>query len=230
MIRLREKLQALPVAGPALAQFWNSVRSRQFNSANYWDERYRAGGNSGDGSYGDLARFKADVLNHFVEIHGIRSVIEFGCGDGNQLRLAQYPKYCGIDISAKAIETCRSLFREDSSKTFLPAQSDQVISQQAELALSLDVIYHLVEDDVYESYMQRLFEAASRYVIIYSDNEDKPREVAHVRHRRFSAWIEQNRPDWQLNEHIPNKFPYQPKTQLGSWADFWIYSRATAQP
>jgi SAM-dependent methyltransferase len=224
MIRLREKLQSLPVAGPALAQFWNNVRARHFNSANYWDERYRRGGNSGDGSYGDLAQFKADVLNHFVATHDIRSVIEFGCGDGNQLRLAQYPKYCGIDISAKAIETCRGLFRQDSSKTFLVG-SDQVIPEQAELALSLDVIYHLVEDDVYHGYMQRLFESANRYVIIYSDNEDKPREVPHVRHRKFGSWIEQNRPDWRLRERILNKFPYQPKTQLGSWADFWIYDR-----
>jgi SAM-dependent methyltransferase len=229
MIRLREKLQSLPVAGPALAHLWSSVRGRQFNSTNYWDERYRAGGNSGDGSYGDLAQFKADVLNRFVDTHAIRSVIEFGCGDGNQLRLAQYPKYCGIDVSAKALETCRGLFLRDSSKNFLQAE-DQVVPEPAELALSLDVIYHLVEDNVYEKYMRRLFESASRYVIIYSDNEDKPREVPHVRHRKFSTWIEQNRPDWLLSERIPNKFPYQPKTQLGSWADFWIYTRTRSHP
>jgi hypothetical protein len=224
-MRFREKLQALPIAGPAIAQFWNNLRSAQFNSANYWDERYRAGGNSGAGSYGDLARFKADVLNDFVQTHGITSVVEFGCGDGNQLRLARYPEYCGIDVSAKAIEHCQKLFYADSAKTFLWRAGGQTIPPQAELALSLDVIYHLIEDEVYETYMRELFDAGKRYVIIYSDNEDKPREVIHVRHRKFSTWIDDNRPDWRLLERIPNRFPYQAKNQLGSWADFWIYSR-----
>ena len=35
-------------------------------SAAYWEERYRRGGNSGAGSYGKLAEFKAEVINDFV--------------------------------------------------------------------------------------------------------------------------------------------------------------------
>ena len=46
-------------------------------SAAYWDARYRAGGNSGAGSYGRLAAFKAEVLNEFVRRRGIRSIVEF---------------------------------------------------------------------------------------------------------------------------------------------------------
>jgi SAM-dependent methyltransferase len=228
MIRFRQKLQALPLAGPALAHLWESLRDRQFSSARYWDERYRAGGNSGDGSYGDLAQFKADVLNQFVKANDIQSVIEFGCGDGNQLRLAQYPRYCGIDVSARAIDTCRGLFSADSSKEFHLAGSVGP-AQQADLALSLDVIYHLVEDGVFHEYMNTLFNSSRRFVIIYSDNEEKPREVTHVRHRRFSAWIDANRRDWQLQERVPNKFPHQPEKQMGSWADFWIYRRTSAR-
>lgn len=36
--------------------------------------------------------------------------------------------------------------------------------EQAELALSLDVIYHLNEDEIYEEYMQQLFKAGIRYI------------------------------------------------------------------
>src|SRR5438270_10704846 len=61
------------------------------NSSSYWNRRYVAGGTSGAGSYGRLARFKADVLNAFVAESGIASVIEFGCGDGAQLALSNYP-------------------------------------------------------------------------------------------------------------------------------------------
>jgi len=34
-----------------------------FDSNKYWEERYAKGGNSGKGSYGKSAIFKADVIN-----------------------------------------------------------------------------------------------------------------------------------------------------------------------
>ena len=49
----------------------------------YWKRRYEVGGNSGSGSYGQFAEFKADVLNSVVAEHTVGSVIEFGCGYGN---------------------------------------------------------------------------------------------------------------------------------------------------
>jgi hypothetical protein len=62
-------------------------------SGKYWDNRYKKCGNSGAGSYGKLAEFKADILNKFISKNNIQSVIEFGCGDGNQLLLANYQCY-----------------------------------------------------------------------------------------------------------------------------------------
>jgi len=38
-----------------------------FNSSEYWDNRYKNGGNSGQGSYNALAKFKASVINDFIE-------------------------------------------------------------------------------------------------------------------------------------------------------------------
>ena len=38
------------------------------NSSKYWERRYEQGDNSGSGSYNHLARFKADILNKFVEV------------------------------------------------------------------------------------------------------------------------------------------------------------------
>lgn len=35
------------------------------NSREYWEERYKSGRNSGARSYGRLAAFKADFINHF---------------------------------------------------------------------------------------------------------------------------------------------------------------------
>ena len=59
---------------------------REFKSSKYWNERYKHGGNSGDGSYGHLAEYKAEIINDFIEENQIHNIIEFGSGDGNQLK------------------------------------------------------------------------------------------------------------------------------------------------
>ena len=144
-------------------------RSRPFpGSHEYWEERYAAGGTSGRGSSGELASYKAKFLNEFVQERGITSVIEFGCGDGSQLSLTPYPKYIGLDVARTAIELCSNRFREDRRKSFFLYDPAAFVDRhdifRAELALSLDVIYHLTEDTVFESYMRHLFGAAEQFV------------------------------------------------------------------
>jgi SAM-dependent methyltransferase len=231
---LKSKVKSTPVVGVAAKSLWQITgplrfRLSAFQSSRYWDSRYAKGGNSGTGSYGDLAAFKARILNEFVARKNIKSIAELGCGDGNQLLLSQYPRYVGYDVSSNAIKRCKNLFSQDSSKRFVLLDGEYRGCGQAEVSLSLDVIYHLVEDDVYEQHMKMLFAAASRYVVIYSDNTESRRDWIHVRHRRFSDWIERHCPEWVLAEHIPNEFPWKPDAQMGSWADFWIYARKTAE-
>ncbi|MEE4660646.1 MAG: class I SAM-dependent methyltransferase [Halieaceae bacterium] len=195
------------------------------SSPQYWESRYQSKGNSGSGSYGKLAEFKAGVLNDFVSARSIQSVIEFGCGDGNQLALANYPNYIGIDVSHTAVDLCTERFAGDASKRFV--HSSDYGAERADLSLSLDVIFHLVEEQVFETYMADLFEAASRYVIVYSSNSDVDGKfLEHVRHRRFTDWVEANRTDFQLVEHIPNRFPYDDSDPDNtSFADFYIFER-----
>jgi len=198
-------------------------------SCRYWEDRYNAEGNSGVGSYGKFAAFKAEVINAFVATRGVQSIIEFGCGDGNQLMLARYPTYAGYDVSETAVRQCRRLFVGDATKTF--ALMSQYRGERADLALSLDVIYHLVEDRVFEDYMRTLVGAAHRYVIIYASNSDDNREYQgpHIKHRKFSTWLQRNALEWELLEHIPNRHPYRGDYTEGSFAEFFIYGRANAK-
>jgi hypothetical protein len=208
-------------------RFWK----RSFAGSNdYWVRRYRNGRNSGTGSYGRLAQFKARVLNEFVRAHHVQSVIEFGCGDGHQLSLADYPAYTGLDISPHALERCRRRFAHDTTRRFLTLADYN--GQTAELALSLDVVYHLVEDAVFEEYLRRLFAAATRFVVVYASNhgENPPGQGPHVRHRRFTDWVAAHEAEWQLLEHIPNEYPYAPGEPETSFADFYIFRRATVVP
>jgi hypothetical protein len=97
----------------------------------------------------------------------------------------------------------------------------------ADLTLSLDVIYHLVEDGVFAQYMQTLFGASNRYVIIYASDTDDNRDNAgtHVRHRKFTQWVQQNMPAWNLLEHVKNRYPYKGDYRKGSFADFFIFEK-----
>jgi hypothetical protein len=223
---IKKLIKSTPVIGPLLVQ---AKAQKVKSSADYWDQRYQSGGNSGPGSYNRLAEFKADVLNRFVADHNIASVIEFGCGDGSQLKLAHYPAYLGIDVSTKAVELCRTTFANDPSKRFLLSAALEP-GTTADLALSLDVIYHLTENTVYEAYMHRLFQSALRFVIIYSSNMDQPSEAKHVRHRRFIPWVERNQPHWVLHSTIKNAYPWDlAEPDQTSFADFYVFSpRQTA--
>jgi hypothetical protein len=198
-----------------------NFRSKFRSAADYWEKRYRNNGNSGTGSYGALAAYKASVLNCFIKENKIQSVIEFGCGDGNQLQQLQMPAYIGLDVSVTAIEKCISLFRNDASKSFFiyngKCFADNSGIFKAELALSLDVIYHLLEDEVFESYMHHLFSAGDKFVVIYAWNLDGKKNM-HVRYRKFTTWIETNIKDWALQSVIENKDP-QPA------CDFFIYKK-----
>lgn len=204
-----------------LKQAWLGITKR--SSADYWERRYRAGLTSGSGSYGALAEYKAGFLNEFVAAHAIRTVMEFGCGDGNQLSLARYPQYLGLDVSRSAIAACAGRFSGDPGKSFLwydPAHAfDADRFLRAELTLSLDVIYHLLEDDVYRAYLRSLFRSADRYVVVYSSDRDETSGSPHVRHHRFTADVARLYPEFRLVRHVEN--PHRSET----FADFFVFER-----
>ena len=226
---MKKMIKQIPVLGDVAARVYWALRSHRRDpepfpgTAAYWEKRYASGGNSGVGSYDRFAEFKAEVLNGFVARHRVRSVIEFGCGDGNQLGLARYPEYLGFDISRTAIARCQEMFASDRSKSF--RMMSDYRGERADLALSLDVIYHLVEGDLFEGYMRTLFAAAERYVIVYASDTDDNRgyEGTYIKHRTFTRWIKQSLPAWRLIEHLPNRYPYRGDYRTGSFADFFIY-------
>lgn len=221
----RRFLRSIPIAGDILVKINNWLTAKSFDtSSRYWEDRYRSGGNSGPGSYGRLAMFKAQVIRDLVESLKIRSVAEFGCGDGNQLTLADYPSYVGYDVSDTVLDQCRRKFGNSPHFDFRNVSAYS--GEQYDLSMSLDVIFHLVEDSVFEEYMARLFNAAGRYVLIYaSDFDDSGEFGAHVRNRDFKPWIAKNRPDFRLERHIPNAFPFNGDHEQTSFCDFFLYQR-----
>lgn len=183
----------------------------------FWEKRYADGGNSGSGSYGELAVFKANVINHLISNNSLNSIIELGSGDGNQLSYFNIDNYIGIDISPTVIELCREKFKSDKSKSFF-TYSEYNHTGNVDLTLSLDVIYHILDDVEYKKYMFNLFSFSNKYVVIYSNNY-RENIINHMYSKYFTKDVSDWFPNWTLDNMIKQKYPSK------SSADFFIYKK-----
>jgi tetratricopeptide (TPR) repeat protein len=210
-----------------------SFKLKLGDSISYWENRYKKGGNSGAGSFNDLAKYKARVLNDLVARENINTIIDFGCGDGNQLRLAKYPNYMGLDVSRTAIMKCHEGFKNDSTKSFYLYDPLSFFNNNkfftADLTMSVDVLYHLIEDEIYLKYLNDLFACANKIVAIYSWNfsDSEDRFALHIRPRTFTKDIDKYIKGWRLKEKLDNPYPVEKYgTKDGSYSDFYIYCKA----
>lgn len=180
-----------------------------YTPGRYWEKRYRQGRSSGAGSEGAQAAAKAAHVNDVIARYEVTSMIDWGCGDGTVLAdITTDIAYLGVDVSPTIVDKCR---REHPDRLFtLPEHADE---STAELALSMDVLFHFPNDDDYQVYVARLFASATRYVLIYSTNYGPNRTAEHVLRRRFTPDIHCWFPQWELIEQ-----PEQPHP-----AGFYLY-------
>lgn len=226
--------QKTPSKTNEVASFYHRSRSHKklFDTEGYWEKRYSEGGNSGSGSRGRLAQFEADFLSEFVDTFGVKSVIEFGCGDGYIAAMASFPKYLGLDISQSVIDTCNQRFAGDETKKFDVYDSESFLEKgdKAELALSLDVIFHLSNESDYESHLRDLFKSAEKYVIIYSNSTsfDQSGFDSSQNYMKFRNFLNDSNQfdEWSLVGSLPNRYPFSVQNPSNtSVSDFFIFSK-----
>lgn len=215
----------LPVVdenGLLLYEYIREIDNERFDSARYWEERYKSGGSSGSGSYHKLARFKAEVLNDFICRNDINSVIEWGFGDGNQVNLLEVPLYTGYDVSETAWRICRERFSGDAKKEFRHYNGSRMtdFEEAYDMAISLDVLYHLVEDNKFEDYLYNLFGSSNKYVCIYSSDYEERQKAEHVKRRKFTEYIKKHYPEWELVLFVKNPYLY-----TDSDSNFYFYRK-----
>lgn len=157
----------------------------------YWERRYRKGGNSGAGSRGAEAEEKARLVSKAVAEHGVTSLLDVGCGDGyvaSLLRLGEC-LYVGVDPSPSALKLAREA---NPSKTFAVLEGDRL---PMDAHLSMDVIFHLVDEQDYRRHLDLVF-SARRFAMVYATNFDYA-GAPHVRHRR---WLPDVPAGWVLED------------------------------
>lgn len=173
--------------------------TKRFNHSNqYWKNVYKWGGNSGRASRGDVAAAKADFVNAVCSKYGIDTVVEYGCGDGVTASLITAKRYIGFDISPHAIAYAQDRCRDSASHMFLNydgLSKDEVFeivnrnkASENILSISMDVIFHLIEDETFFRYMDYLCTSPSKLVAVFCSDEDSaPRQPpTHYRDRAYS--------------------------------------------
>jgi len=204
----------------ALRRFARRVLGRQeragpdtLDYVAYWRERYRKGNTSGTGSYGRLAAFKAEVINGLLRELDIASVIEFGCGDGHNLGMIEYPEYLGLDIAPTAIVLCAERYAADPGKSFFlyhPVAFANKSFLAADMVVCLDVLYHIIDEADFRKTLADIFSCAGRFVLLYTTlgkHELVPYTAgSHIRHRDTLAYLTAYS-DFGVDRLIPQRYP-----------------------
>lgn len=149
-----------------------------------WERRYRETDlGSGDNSWGEKAQRKADYVNALIQDRSVHTVVDWGCGDGEVASRIKALRYIGIEVSPSALALCKAKATGPEREWRLYDGFTKPRLPKADLALSLDIILHLVDDGLYRRYLELLFGSAP-LVCVYSScrNEQGAR---HVLHRTF---------------------------------------------
>jgi len=180
--------------------------------SDYWEERYLAGKRgSGPGSRGEAAERKAAFVNALIAEHEVNRVIDWGCGDGEIARRLVCRRYVGLDVSPAAIALCQEIV-ELPRRTWIAFDGwRRPQMPEAQLSLSLDVIFHLTEERLYRRHLRLVFGAAP-LVCIHSSNRNEEGE-SHVLHREFVPDVPKG---WEVL-HRPDD-----EREIG----FWVFRRA----
>lgn len=185
-------------------------------SSEYWDRRYRSGGDSGAGSRDQAAQVKADYVNALIRWRGVASVADWGCGDCEVLSRLNLDgvEYVGVDISAEAIALCLRR-RPDVTLIRLDTRTNAAVRISADLVLSLDVVFHFPDETDLTAYLAHVFASAKRLVLLHATDFHSTGTSPHVQHRRITPMIEHEHPQWTLTA----------RPELADRPGFYLYER-----
>lgn len=164
------------------------------STSQIWNNRYATGGNSGYGSYRkDLYEYKLNFIKKLIINQNIKSIFDYGCGDGNQLSEIvvgrDVESYIGIDISSYIIEENKKKYKDKIYYKHEEYEFDK--KDTFDLVLSLDVLYHIMEENLFNQTLDNLFKLSKKYVLIYAVDKNLLYS-SHIHFRKFTNKIPNN--------------------------------------
>lgn len=191
------------------------------DSRTYWQHRHtlRKGDwrANGAGSTGIWLDTKRAWVNSLLEESGGGSLLDLGCGDGLVADGFQVEGYTGVDLVPAAVAAARERFAGRPGWAVLLLDEWEQMMLPVDVAVSMDVILHLIEDAAYFEHLAYLFEVAEHRVGICSTDFEAPAE-GHMRHHQFSIDVEDHFPRWTLvRRAVQPEQPDGPATVWTTW-------------
>jgi hypothetical protein len=177
--------------------------------------------NSGLGSRGQLAKFKADFVSKFVKDNNIQTLIDFGCGDLYNSSMIEVPSYLGVDIVAHNMPDNP---RANTFEAVVSRFDEFECEEPADMVLCMDVLYHILpgEQDYLKAALENMLKSTKKYLVIYAqDSYDE--NIVWKGHMFNSPWR-------QLLEEMDVELTYhQKQEEYGdgprSEAVFFVYEK-----
>jgi SAM-dependent methyltransferase len=168
----------------------------------FWDNRYRLGGDSGKGSTGIWRKWKWRIIEGFVRIED-KSVLDVGCGDLQFVKGKKFKSYMGIDISPFIIGKHQRMKSKHPERFedwafFVCDATTSPPMTQADVVLCMDLLFHIMDDTRFAQLLDNLNIWAGEwlFVIGWSKNPFPDGKICdnYQYFRDLKAWL----------DHLPN--------------------------
>ena len=186
----------------------------------WWGDRERP---SGHGSYGVWADAFVDVIVKLVEAHGLRRIVDIGCGDFNiGRRIApKVDSYLGLDVSSFIVERNKNRFFNMENVTFERFNLIERRPPPTDLIIVRQVLLHLTNQQI-ESALVNLETSDAKWIIVAEDvfrgirNDSPNTDLPHVSvgtRSNLGSGILLNQPPFKRRVELITSIPEK------DWAD-----------
>lgn len=160
---------------------------------NYWEQRYKNGGNSGEGSRGKHREWKWSILNKYI--NGIDNIVDVGCGDLAFMEGIDAINYTGIDISQTMV--ARNTKIKPEWNFILSSADIKIDGVKGDVVFCHDMLFHIMDDDIYEKILENLIAYSNEYISIFTWNKNPLRKwFRSVEHDSYQFYRD-------FNKYIP---------------------------
>jgi len=155
-----------------------------FDNVLFWNLRYsrfRERG-SGFGSRGENLAYKRDLLKR-EGVEDAASVLDFGCGDLEVVKVLNLKSYVGIDSSESALDLARTARPDWTFQRMTIGNDDAAILPPQDFVLCFEVLIHQPSSEAYHRVVKRLADCTLRTLLVSGYDHD--RDVSSSNHMVF---------------------------------------------
>lgn len=139
---------------------------------NFFDANYRAGWTSGFGSFVSSTATYRCIIEAFIRLNDVHSVLDVGCGDWQFSKLIPWDdynvSYLGLDVSPLIVEKNIATFGAERRQFKVIREPSEIFGLgHFDLVICKDVLIHL-PNNVTNEYLD-VFAAVARYALVTVD-------------------------------------------------------------